>query len=281
MTDTSPLHETATRIDRQLADLHDRRRKHEQHITDAADTIRRCAGQTRDRRGVWNDTLDNAIAATIERTWDQRTHATAGARLNEHRNHIAAIDTQTAALQQVWRDNGCWTRFFLVTNTNGHIHSTTACRTCVATTTFAWLPELSGLSEHDAVGAHGSILCTVCFPEAPVEWTNGESHTARTTREERETAAAKRAAAKLEKALMPDGSDLIVRARTDSKWEERLATLHAAKGFLTDHFEYEASGYGYDTAAVDRVAAAISTKTGDTITEVLDAARERARRRRR
>ena len=58
-------------------------------------------------------------------------------------------------------------------NHGGHIHSTMACSTCRPTTVFAWLPELSGLSEKDAVEAYGPLLCSVCFPSAPVEWTVG------------------------------------------------------------------------------------------------------------
>lgn len=66
-----------------------------------------------------------------------------------------------------------WSRFFLVQNHGGHIHSSMHCSTCRFTTVFAWLPTLSGLTEKDAVEAHGAILCTVCYPSAPVEWTRG------------------------------------------------------------------------------------------------------------
>lgn len=69
-----------------------------------------------------------------------------------------------------------WSRFFLVTSSaGGHIHKDTSCGTTRARTTFAWLPELSGLTEKDAVEAHGAILCSVCFPTAPVEWTVGNA----------------------------------------------------------------------------------------------------------
>lgn len=69
-----------------------------------------------------------------------------------------------------------WSRFFLVTQANGHIHSSMNCQTCNRNgsfTAFSWLPTLSGLGEEQAVAEHGAILCTVCFPSAPVEWTNG------------------------------------------------------------------------------------------------------------
>jgi exonuclease VII small subunit len=32
---------------------------------------------------------------------------------------------------------------------------------------------LSGLTEADAVEEYGEILCSICYPSAPVEWTNG------------------------------------------------------------------------------------------------------------
>lgn len=69
----------------------------------------------------------------------------------------------------MWRERGMWSRFFMVPG--GHIHSSTGCHTLRPTTWISWLPELSGESEAEAVAAHGSVLCTHCFPSAPVEWT--------------------------------------------------------------------------------------------------------------
>lgn len=72
-------------------------------------------------------------------------------------------------------DRRPWSRFFLATSSNGHIHSSIRCRTCTATTEYRWLPELSDETEADAVAAHGPLLCSVCFPSAPVEWTIGKA----------------------------------------------------------------------------------------------------------
>jgi hypothetical protein len=66
-----------------------------------------------------------------------------------------------------------WPRFFLVTNTGGHIHRSMNCSTTFPTTQWAWLPSLSGLGEDAAVAQEGPRLCSVCFPSAPVEWTLG------------------------------------------------------------------------------------------------------------
>lgn len=82
-----------------------------------------------------------------------------------------------AVLQKEFERRGGWNRFFLVPG--GHLHSHWSCRTLLPTTLFSWLPELSGLTEDDAVAAHGPLLCTVCFPSAPVEWKRNPSELAR------------------------------------------------------------------------------------------------------
>lgn len=66
-----------------------------------------------------------------------------------------------------------WSRFYLVTSSSGHIHSSMCCSTCnkgQRRTTFALLPELSGKDEKAAVEKLGPALCSVCFPSAPVEF---------------------------------------------------------------------------------------------------------------
>lgn len=71
-----------------------------------------------------------------------------------------------------------WSRFFLVNTNGGHIHSSQRCQTCNrggVPTNILWQPALSGLGEADAVKALGPILCTVCFPSAPLDWTVGKT----------------------------------------------------------------------------------------------------------
>ena len=63
-----------------------------------------------------------------------------------------------------------WSRFFRVE----HIHSSQNCSSFRPTTRIGWLPTVSGLTEAEAVAAHGAILCTICFPSAPVEHTSGK-----------------------------------------------------------------------------------------------------------
>ena len=77
------------------------------------------------------------------------------------------------AMNDEFDKRGGWTRFYLVASSNGHIHSSTACHTCNKgknPTQFALVPSLSGTSVEDAVAKLGHALCSVCFPEAPVEY---------------------------------------------------------------------------------------------------------------
>ena len=60
-----------------------------------------------------------------------------------------------------------WTRFFLVQ----HIHSSQHCSSFRPRTRIGWLPDVSGLTEAEAVAAHGEALCTICFPSAPTALT--------------------------------------------------------------------------------------------------------------
>lgn len=62
-----------------------------------------------------------------------------------------------------------WRRYVLVPG--GHIHNGPYCHSLNPSTQRQWLPELSGLDVNDAVAQYGEILCSHCFPDAPVAWT--------------------------------------------------------------------------------------------------------------
>lgn len=178
------LHTLAVATDSRLADLHGQRAVIQERFTRSANTIKQYAGAERNDWGIYKMTLDEAetIIATVgfkpsgPVAWWGRP----GGDIDEARGVIAGaqaeltgIDTEIAECNDIWQTNGCWDRFFMVPG--GHIHSSMSCSTCNNghdLTTFGWLPDLSGLTEADAVAAHGALLCTVCYPSAPVEWTN-------------------------------------------------------------------------------------------------------------
>ncbi|KJL49575.1 hypothetical protein RS84_00049 [Microbacterium hydrocarbonoxydans] len=99
-----------------------------------------------------------------------------------HRRLLESFDKATAALAGIAAEEAPlhaeyarrpWSRFFLVQG--GHIHSSMHCSTCNRNgklTAFAWLPELSGQTEAEAVAAQGAVLCTTCYPSAPLSWTD-------------------------------------------------------------------------------------------------------------
>ncbi len=78
---------------------------------------------------------------------------------------VGILDAQVPYAEEYSRRR--WSRFFLVTSSIGHVHSSMRCSTTYMSTEWAWLPELSGKSESEAVKQHGEKMCTVCFPSAP------------------------------------------------------------------------------------------------------------------
>ena len=67
-----------------------------------------------------------------------------------------------------------WTRYFLVTSSAGHVHNGTGCSTCRPSTTFSPVFTLSAATADEAIDELGATLCSVCYPDAPVESTGGK-----------------------------------------------------------------------------------------------------------
>lgn len=92
-------------------------------------------------------------------------------RRNEAHEQAEQIRGETFKIHNEFRRRGGWPRYYLVTSSQGHIHSSTDCHTCRPTTRYGWMPEYSGLTEQEAIsrlGNYAEALCSVCFPNAPV-----------------------------------------------------------------------------------------------------------------
>lgn len=162
------IRELALVVDERLAELHGASDVLSRDYDQAEDNVRRTAGQDRDwQTKRWSGTLADALKATPE-GYKAEQHRDAVAALNRILAKMQHVQVEIRELNEVWEEER-WSRFFLVRG--GHIHSGFACHTLRPTTDIGWLPDLSGLTEADAVAAHGCILCTHCFPSAPVEWT--------------------------------------------------------------------------------------------------------------
>ena len=91
---------------------------------------------------------------------------------DKYTDHAKALMPEAKRLRAIAQDYNDanytgWSRFFLVQ----HIHNTQYCPSFRPTTRVGWLPNVSGLTEVEAVAEYGATLCTKCFPDAPVELT--------------------------------------------------------------------------------------------------------------
>ncbi|QFG09424.1 hypothetical protein I5H08_gp063 [Mycobacterium phage Yuna] len=128
--------------------------------------VHRAAGDKMDyrrRTPRWNMTFADALAAAA----GSDAVAAYEVALDAHKAARAAVNAHEVANYKGWL------RFFLVQG--GHIHRSTGCSSLHMTTRIGWLPNLSGETEAEAVAEHGAMLCTKCFPSAPVEWTMGKA----------------------------------------------------------------------------------------------------------
>lgn len=181
---TNPAIATCKEIDSRLALLTVRLAKATRVIDQQLDKARRAQGERPSRTTTWRTTNEETRARLVmyakdadpRDRWSIYDPATILKTLIVAEQATIEINTEMAALESEY-DRRPWSRFFLVTSSHGHIHATRACSTCRPTTEFAWLPELSGETEADAVAAHGPMLCSICFPAAPVEWTRGQQRT--------------------------------------------------------------------------------------------------------
>lgn len=80
---------------------------------------------------------------------------------------MAKLTDQERPYTAEYYRRGTWHRYFLVLNSNGHIHRETSCSTCFPTTRYGWIVKLSGCDEEEMVEEYGETACTVCFPDAP------------------------------------------------------------------------------------------------------------------
>ena len=122
---------------------------------------------------TWTEvTADFDAAEAAAQPWETRTFVSYREKLTE------AIDAHLAAAQALNLHEANytgWQRYFLVTSSAGLVHSSTRCHTCNkgrSDTTFALLPSCSGRSHEALVEALGPSLCSVCWPDAPVAWTD-------------------------------------------------------------------------------------------------------------
>jgi hypothetical protein len=170
-------------VDTALAAIYDARAEAGNQLASAFESVHSRLGERkvyRGRHAEWPTdhataemTLRARLAAGEIKSWDVASVERLITIIDAGRVTLAQLDAQARPLNEEY-SRAPWSRFFLVTSSaGGHIHRDMNCSTCHPTTRYGWLPELSGLSEADAVHSQGPLLCSVCYPSAPVEWTLG------------------------------------------------------------------------------------------------------------
>lgn len=170
MTETSPA-----AIDAKIAELNSELARTGNGIDTQRQRLRDLSGD--DRR---KPTMSFEEARLVVEGKYPQSHDRIMAALAELESRAEAIRGQLAPLTARY-ERERWSRFYLVPG--GHIHSSMYCSTCnkvtskrgtytQSMTNFVWLTELSGSTEAEAVEAQGALLCTVCYPSAPIHWTN-------------------------------------------------------------------------------------------------------------
>lgn len=235
---TTDLHAHAVEVDTRIAAAFTGWVKARQQTAWQRDSVRSGAGQRQDySRRSWNGTLDEAIDTLTDMGDDLAVHTSY--RASEILAKLATLTEAQLAAEAAYvaaqDEYEGWSRFFLVVG--GHIHSTMGCHTCYPTTEFGWLPALSGLTEADAVAVYGGVLCSICYPSAPVESTGGYSDGLTLAEQEaRRSEKAAKADAKAAK-LVPADDQF-------RGFEGTVTTVAAAKVALRDAAKATA-GWGY------------------------------------
>jgi hypothetical protein len=157
---------------------------------------------------------------------------------------IEAVTAEIQPYEDEYERRGRWTRAFLVTNGNGHVHKNMNCSTCRPTTRFAWLTEYSDHKEGEIVEDAGERACTVCYPSAPVDVlkraTKIYSKEERKTMEEKAAKKAeldaKRAAKNAKKVTDENGNVIEYRAFGDRTggYRQELNTEQTARSALVE-----------------------------------------------
>lgn len=130
------------------------------------------------RKGVWPTSDIEALTELAQRVATQGIDALYFDKACDQLARFAIVQKKIRANRQEarWLDDEYsrrpWSRFFLVISSDGHIHRNTSCSS-FPRTQHGWQPELSGKTEKETVAKLGPLLCTKCFPSAPLDWTKG------------------------------------------------------------------------------------------------------------
>lgn len=163
-------------------------------------------------RNMHYSARERAMKDPNSKPWERRPLTASELEDREsNRRMITALDSELAPLNSLYATHG-WNRYFWVQNAGGHLHTTTHCTTCFATTRFGWVTAVSGKSYEEVVEEYGTDVCTVCIPSAPVMKGWGTSK----SQKEKAAARAEREAKRNERAAKVAALSLVQPIKTAS-----------------------------------------------------------------
>lgn len=136
----------------------------------------------------------------------------------EYRTRIAELEHHLAVLAEIIKKLEAsytgWSRAYLVSNSNGHIHKSQNCVTCFDSTRYVWLTAVSGEDELRIAELAGEKACTICYSHAPSAYflreCGLEDPSVVEARAERELKKAEREAKRIATGIWnPDGTPLM------------------------------------------------------------------------
>ena len=148
--------------------------------TSALNSVHRAAGDSYrrqyDSRSGWKlseaeATTKAADIAATDVTYIGRQAQSALDRLVAAEAELAQAKADQKAADK-WADHGRWNRYAVVPG--GHIHTEMGCFTLRWDTDVRWAYQVSGDSVAEAIEVYGEVLCSHCFPQAPVAQTLGK-----------------------------------------------------------------------------------------------------------
>lgn len=148
--------QTPSEIDAQIADINLRAQRPENRERSALNIIEQHADQELDTTPRWEQISEYALTQAKEQ-------------LDQAHADLDALRAEMYPLNAEFNRRGGWTRFFHVTNTNGHVHNSMHCSSCFPDTQYVWRTDLSGATEEQVVEWEAYQACSVCMPIAPAE----------------------------------------------------------------------------------------------------------------
>lgn len=200
---------------------------------------------------------------------------------------VAQINTLRAAampLNSEFDHRGGWTRAFLVTGADGHVHASMSCSTCnrgIYNTQFQWLPEYSAQTEEQIIADAGWRACAICFEGAPIGtprtlpsvMLSTADRERKHASQEREARRAQLRADRIAKGLTEDGSPFVIEYTVPRKGREEFKTERAAMNWVVGTLA-DAQAYGFATRlessreGIAKIEAAIAAKHQITVEQV-------------